>query len=209
MTQTNASNNSRQAGHNNSEPLQNQTLPPPAELATILARRARELAKEPPVESAGQTIKLLVFRLGDERYGVDVTNVREIHPLEQLTSVPRTPNFSAGVFSARGRILSVIDLRAFLGLPVSADQPGRGAEKIIAVTNTDPISEAANLEVGILADEVTDVITIFKDNIEPPLTTHSGIQTEFLHGITSDLLVVLNLNALLSDKRLIVFEEIV
>lgn len=181
--------------------------PIPAELTQVFARRAKELAKEPVVEVEGQTVKLLVFWLNGERYGIDVSNVREIHPAGQLTPVPRTPNFSAGVFSARGRILSVIDLGAFLGLPGFTSQTE--TTKIIIVSSTTATSESANMEIGLLADEVADVVTIFENDIEPPLTTHTGIQTEYLQGVTSDLLVILNLNALLSDKRLIIHEEII
>ncbi len=187
----------------------------PADLARVWARRAYELAEEPPPPATGQTLDLLVFWLRGERYGLEVTNVSEIYPLEQLTPVPRTPNFVAGVFSARGRILSVVDLGAFMGLPASAAAlNGRGKgevdpTKIIVVNNTNPNSETAQMEIGILVDEVADVTTIFKAEIEPPLTTPTDSRTEYLHGVTTDLLVVLDLNALLNDKRLIVYEELI
>ncbi len=187
------------------QPKNGEEILSPENLAEIWARRAFDLAEEPPAAATGQTVDLLVFWLGGERYGLEVTNVREIHPLEQLTPVPRTPNFVAGVFSARGRILSIVDLRAFLGLPAIglSDQT-----KIIVVTNTDPTSDMVQMELGILADEVDDVMTIFKKDIEPSLTTHTGARSEYIEGVTANMLVVLNLNALLSDKRLIVQEEI-
>jgi purine-binding chemotaxis protein CheW len=185
----------------------------PAALAEIWARRAYELAQEPPEESAGKTLDLLVFWLGKERYGFEVTNVREIYPLEQLTPVPRTPGFVAGVFSARGRILSVIDLAAFFELPRPARVKGEASPaKIIVVANDDASGKRAAgpmVEVGILADEVADVVTIFKQDIQPPLAAHSGVRAEYIQGLTADLLVVLNLNTLLSDKRLIIQEELI
>jgi purine-binding chemotaxis protein CheW len=177
----------------------------PALLAEIWTRRAYDLAEEPPSEVKGDTLNLLVFNLGGEQYGIEVANVREIYPLEQLTPVPRTPDFVAGVFSARGRILSVIDLRAFLGLPTTSNN-AESQTKIMVVTNTDPTSD--NMDVGVLADEVVDVVTIFRDELEPPLSTQAGVHADYIYGLTTDLLVVLNLNALLSDKRLIVHEEI-
>jgi purine-binding chemotaxis protein CheW len=185
----------------------------PIELAEIWAKRAQALAQEPTVVATGQTVALLVFRLSGERYGIDVANVREIYPLEQLTSVPRTPGFVAGVFNARGRILSVIDLRTFLDLPPPASTNGRGQgevgqSKIIVVTHTDSTSETAQMEIGLLADEVTDVCTIFVDEIEPPLTNQAGIRANYIRGVTADLLVVLDLNALLSDKQLIIKDEL-
>ncbi len=179
----------------------------PDELAEVLARRAFDLAQEPPVEVAGQTIDLLVFELANEHYGVNVTNVREIYPLEQLTPVPRTPNFVAGVFSARGRILSVIDLSAFLGLKSSSDGRITGQHKIIVVTNSTG-STQSGMEIGILADEVSDVTTIFKTEIEPPLTTRTSASADYVEGVTPDMLVVLDLNALFADNRLIIQEEV-
>ncbi len=181
----------------------------PEALHQIWARRAYELAQEPPAPTAGKTLDLLVFWLGKERYGVPVSFIREIYPLTQLTPVPRTPGFVAGVFSARGRILSVIDLSNFFELPALKLNE---QTKIIVVADTDLSIDTVQrnnvLEVGILADEVADVVTIFKEDLQPPLTTHTGIRAEYVQGITSDLLVVLNLETLLSDKRLIIQEEL-
>jgi purine-binding chemotaxis protein CheW len=176
-----------------------------AELAEIWNRRAYALAEEPPALATSETVDLLLFRLGGERYGIEVTGVREIYSLEQLTPLPRTPNFVAGIFSARGRILSVIDLRAFFGLPAVdlSDQT-----KIMVVTHTDLTLELASLEVGLLADDVVDVMTLPQEDIEPPLTASCGNRADYIQGITADLLVVLNLNTLLNDKRLIVHEEV-
>jgi purine-binding chemotaxis protein CheW len=177
------------------------------ELGKILARRAYTLAEPPAVETTGQTLDLLVFLLNSEQYGLEVAHVREIYPLEQLTPVPRTPDFVVGVFSARGRLISVIDLRSFLGLPTLSppspherqEQRGANQGKIVVVATAD-------LEVGLLADEVTDVITIFKDELEPALTTQMGSHAEFAQGITPNMLVVLNMKTLLGDKRLIIHE---
>jgi purine-binding chemotaxis protein CheW len=184
-------------------------LPDSEELIAVWARRAYELALEPPAPVTGKTLDLLVFWLGKERYGVPVSYIREIYPLAQLTPVPRTPSFVAGVFSARGRILSVINLSAFFDLPAIKQSP---QTKIIVVADSDLSMNGGQrnniLEVGILADEVADVVTIFKEDIQPPLTTHTGLRAEYIQGITSDLLVVLNLDALLSDNRLIIQEEL-
>jgi purine-binding chemotaxis protein CheW len=181
----------------------------PEDLSEIWARRAYDLAQEPQAPAVGKTLDLLVFWLGKERYGVPVSYIREIYPLEKLTPVPRTPSFVAGVFSARGHILSAIDLSVFFELPAIklSDQT-----KIIVVADSDLRMANAQrnniIEVGILADEVADVVTIYKEDIQPPLTTHTGVQAEYIQGITSDLLVVLNLHTLLSDKRLIIQEEL-
>jgi purine-binding chemotaxis protein CheW len=176
----------------------------PELLAQIWSQRAYILAEAPAAAATGQTLDLLIFRLGNERYGVSVSHIHEIYPLERITPVPRTPAFSVGVFSARGRILSVVDLKAFFGMtPLALTQQ----TKIIVVSNSSAATNINRIEIGILADEVADVNTIFNKDIEPPLTTHNGMRAEYLHGMTSDLLVVLNLDAILEDERLIVYEE--
>ena len=60
----------------------------PAELTEIWARRAYKLAEEPPAPATRHTVNLLVFWLGSERFGIEVGNVSEIYPLEQLTLIP-------------------------------------------------------------------------------------------------------------------------
>jgi purine-binding chemotaxis protein CheW len=175
-------------------------------LVEIWTRRAAELATPPPVKPEGATLDLLVFRLSGERYGLKVNYVREIYPAEQITPVPRTPEFVVGVFSARGRLLSIVDLRAFFGLPHTGLSD---ASKIIVVTSGNGAHDSnGHFEVGLLADEVEDVLTIFEDDLGPALSTQIGNQAEYTIGITSDMLVVLSLNALLQNKRLIVHEEV-
>jgi purine-binding chemotaxis protein CheW len=178
-----------------------------AELVEIWARRAAALAEPPLAEPDGQSLDLLVFRLGQEQYGLEVTYAREIYPLEQITPVPRTPDFVAGVFSARGRLISVIELRAFLGLPTpppphSVNGAGRGG----ATRSRIVIVAMADLEVGLLVDGVEDVLTIFRADLEPALMTQMGSRAEFVQGIAPGMLVVLNLKVLLNDRRLIVHE---
>ncbi|MDM8530984.1 chemotaxis protein CheW [Anaerolineales bacterium HSG25] len=177
----------------------------PEELRSVWERRALELARPPETEAIGETIDLLVFRLNDEQYGIEVTNVREIYPLEKITVVPRTPEFVVGVYSARGRILSVVDLHAFWGM--SANNPTEGS-KIIAVTNTNPNAENSDMELGLLADQVEDVVTIFKDTIDTSFINRSNNSADYMYGITSELLEVIDLNGLLDDKRLVINEEV-
>jgi purine-binding chemotaxis protein CheW len=172
-----------------------------AELAEIWAKRAYALAEPPPGETAGDTLNLLVFLLNDERYGIEVGHVREIHSLGQITPVPRTPDFVVGIFSARGRLISLIDLRRFLGLASSGLTE---QSKIIVISSEGP----DGLEIGLLSDEVADVLTIFQADLEPALATQSLGRAEFMQGITADMLVVLNIQALLQDERLIINEEV-
>lgn len=178
----------------------------PDEVAAIWQRRAAELAKPLHIESDGATLDLLIFSLKGERYGIKVDHVREIYPSRHVTPVPRTPEFVVGVFSARGRLLSIVDLHALLGLPkINLTNES----KIIVVTSNDnAYSSNDPFELGFLADDVEDVVTIFEDDLTPMLSNQMEGQAEYTLGITAEMLIVLNLETLLQNKRLIVYEEI-
>jgi purine-binding chemotaxis protein CheW len=167
-------------------------------LQAIWKRRALVLAEPIAAPTAGRTVQLLAFFLAGQRYAIEVSYVREIYPAAQFTAVPRAPEFIVGLFSARGRLISIIDLHAFLGLP----QASRNNEcKLIVVA-------VPELEVALIADQVSDVTTVFADQLEPASSAHMPHLEEFIQGIGPGSLAVLNLPALLSSKRLLVYEEV-
>ncbi|MEA2639620.1 MAG: purine-binding chemotaxis protein CheW, partial [Chloroflexota bacterium] len=65
---------------------------------------------------------MLVFRLGDGQYAVELTSLREIQGSTGLTAVPCTPPHVAGVLNVRGAIVSVIDIAIILGLPKDTER---------------------------------------------------------------------------------------
>src|SRR3990172_12755205 len=88
------------------------------EIQKILTARAATLAQIPGQMDQGLTLKQYVtFKLGDERYGVDVSFVEEIQPLKDLTLIPCTPDFVVGAVNIRGSILPVVDVKKFFGIP--------------------------------------------------------------------------------------------
>jgi purine-binding chemotaxis protein CheW len=170
----------------------------PAErMRAILAERARMLAKSTEIES-GQTTQLVVFSLANETYGIDSDYVREVQPLRDVTPVPCTPAFVVGIINIRGAIYSVIDIREFFGVPKQAITDNT---KVILVN-------AAGLEVGILADDVTGALNVPLAEIKPPLDTKIGTKEEYVRGVTKNMLIILDLEALLGDERIIVRQEV-
>ena len=80
----------------------------------ILKERAKHLAKErKSKQKAGTYIEILTFELGSERYGIEVGEIQEVHPLLQYTQIPCTPAFVFGIINVRGRIISIIDPKKF------------------------------------------------------------------------------------------------
>jgi len=116
----------------------------------------------------------VVFRLGKEEYGFDVTTVREIHSMESITKVHRSASYIEGVMNLRGKLLTVINLRRRFAM-----EPGEAgpSQKIVVV-------DAADAPVGFLVDSVAEVARIPREAVEkaPPHVT-KDIESEYVIGI--------------------------
>jgi purine-binding chemotaxis protein CheW len=165
----------------------------------ILRARARALARTPPrASAAGAMLEVLEFRLASERYAVESRLVQEVHPLRDLTPLPCTPPFVLGIVNVRGRILPVLDLKRFFDLP---ERGLTDLHRIILVRGND-------LEVGLLADVIVGVRSIKADSLQASLPTLTGIRADFLKGVSDERLVVLDLDRILLDPKIIVHEEV-
>ena len=163
----------------------------------ILEERARALTKSTEIQ-AGESMQLVVFTLANETYGIATDYVHEVQPLRQVSPVPCTPDFVVGVINIRGSIYSVIDIRSFFGVQ---KQDITELTKVILVN-------AAGLDVGILADDVKGATSIPLAEIKAALAAQSAAKDEFVQGVTKDMLIILNLEALLRDERIIVHQEV-
>jgi purine-binding chemotaxis protein CheW len=173
--------------------------PNPDETQAILRARAKLLAREPDDnEKPAPSLELVEFLLAHEHYCIESKHIREIHPLRDLTPLPCVPPFVLGLINVRGQILSIVDLKRFFELP----------EKGLTDLNRVIIARIEQMEIGILADAILGVRSIALRDLQPSLPTLTGIRAEYLKGVTKDALVVLNLEEILSDRRLIVNDEV-
>lgn len=168
-----------------------------ARMETTLLERAQALAKSSDV-GASEGVPLVVFSLAKETYGVPTDYVRDVQPLRHVTPVPCTPGFVVGVINIRGSIYSVIDIRSFFGV---AAREITNATKVIVVDTED-------LQVGIMADDVSGAMSVPRDQINPPLAAQATIKEEYIEGVTNDMLIILNLEALMQDERIVIHEEV-
>ncbi|EJL39346.1 chemotaxis protein CheW [Brevibacillus agri] len=140
-------------------------------------------------------VKVIVFRLKDEEYGVEVNQVKSIEKLEHITRVPRTPQFVKGVINLRGVVTPIIDLRNRFGLEESLYSE---STRIIIVA-------VGELEVGLIVDAANDVIDIPVNAIEPPPEVVGGVEAAYLRGVAKldkRLLILLNLDKVLSTEEI-------
>jgi purine-binding chemotaxis protein CheW len=142
-------------------------------------------------------LEVVEFLLASEHYGIDLAHIREIHALSELTPLPGTPAFVMGLANVRGQILSVIDIKKFFGLP----------EKGLTDLNKVIVVRTQQMELGILADVVLGVRAIGLSELQTSLPTLTGIRAEYLRGITKDPLVVLDVEKILSDEKIVVNDD--
>ena len=161
----------------------------------ILKIRARELAREPERgASAEDTVEVVEFDLANERYAFPLAQVREVSLLHDLTPVPCTPAFVLGIINLRGEIRTVIDLRKFF------DLPGAGITELSKLV----LIQSGDMQLGILTDAIRGVRRIPLDGLQASLPTLTDIRADYLRGIASDRLVVLDAAKILSDPRILV-----
>jgi len=113
------------------------------------------------IQTRASAGKYLTFQLDREEFGIGVLQVREIMALQDITTVPQTPEYVKGVINLRGKVIPVICLRTRFGLAAGEYGP---RTSIIVV---DVRSEAGAMQVGIIVDGVSEVLNVAATDIEP------------------------------------------
>ena len=140
-------------------------------------------------------LQLVVFDLAEETYGVDIGSVREIIRIQEITKVPRTPDYVEGVINLRGKVIPVIDLRRKFGFKkaeVTKDT------RIVVV-------DISGNDIGVVVDAVTEVLRLSSDAVEPPSGVITTADSDYLLGIAkleSRLVILLDLQKALSNMDL-------
>ncbi len=118
--------------------------------------------------------QLCTFRVGGEDYAIDIMRLREIIPPLPVTPVPRAPSFVEGVIRLRGDVIPVVDVRRRLGLPLT---PATRKTKILII-------HVAGRRLGLVVDEVTEVIRIPRTEIRPAPPLVDGQGPRFFLGVS-------------------------
>jgi purine-binding chemotaxis protein CheW len=169
-----------------------------ADAQAVLEARALELARLEEAPTAGAASDMLVFQVAWENYALDMSAVREVYPLRDLTAIPCTPAFILGVVNVRGELCPVIDLKRLLGLPA------RGLSNATAVV----ILENRELEIGVVADVVVGVQAIEAASIAAAPGLLAGIHAAFLRGVAPGPIAVLDADRLLGHPDLVVDQQV-
>jgi purine-binding chemotaxis protein CheW len=164
-------------------------------VSRVLRARARAAAREPlaPAEADTQ-VQVVEFQLACERYAIETRWVREVVALRDLTPLPGAPAFVAGLVNVRGRVVSVVDLKAFF------DLPSKGLPDLNRVI----VMADRTMEFGLLVDAVLGVARIDSHQINAAPPTLTGVRAHYLRGVTADRLALLDGARILGDPRIVV-----
>jgi purine-binding chemotaxis protein CheW len=121
--------------------------------------------------------KYLTFRLGQEEFAVQVSRVREIMGVQEITAAPQTPGYVKGVISLRGKVIPVVDLRLRFGLP----ELGYTNRTCIIVTQLDA-PETGKLLIGFIVDAVSQVLVLQAADIENAPDSGNSVAAPYLVG---------------------------
>ncbi len=139
--------------------------------------------------------KYLTFFLGEEEYGLEILKVHELIGMIPVTPVPRTPSFIRGVINLRGRVIPVVDLRSKFGFEAREDTE----ETCIIVV------QCLGVQMGIVVDQVSEVLDIGSQDIEDTPSFGMEINTEFILGVGKSeggVKLLLDIDKVLSSNEL-------
>ena len=150
---------------------------------------------------AGESqFQLVTFHLGEELYGVNIMDVKEIVRLQNVRVIPNAPFYVEGIINLRGEIIPIIDLHKRFKLQTLArstdDVDVEGGFIILNIDGN---------KIGIIIDKVERVVTVKSEEVKDPPQMLSGIGTEYIEGVVREkqgYLIMLNTRKLFNAKEL-------
>jgi purine-binding chemotaxis protein CheW len=167
--------------------------------ADILKERAVLLAVDTSsdIEKEDKSLHIVEFLLTPESYGIESHLISEVLLLKGLTFIPGTPSYIAGVTNVRGKIISVVNLKTFLGL----------VTKGITELNKIIILQKNGMEFGIIADAIAGTRNIDEKSLSAVPATLNGKGAAYVKGITLDGMIILDGARLLSETTILVNQK--
>ena len=147
-----------------------------------------------------QTNQYVSFVLCGEEYGIPILCVQEIIRYDTLTKIPQSPEYVVGVLNLRGQVIPVVNLRMKFGLE---DRELDKSTRIIVV-------EVQGRIMGMVVDEVSEVLQIELDNISPPPPMGTQLRTDYISGmakIKDTLVILLEIDKILTTEESVILEQ--
>lgn len=154
--------------------------------------------------SLKESTTYLTFGLDEEVFALEVANVREVLDLATITRVPRTPEFMRGVINLRGGVVPVVDMRLKFNMPATEDT----VDTCIIVIEVEVDSET--IVIGALADAVREVFELRGEQIEPPPSIGTKLNTDFIRGMGKQddhFIIILDIDKVFSAEEITMVQD--
>lgn len=143
--------------------------------------------------------QLVTFKLGEELYGVDIMDVKEIVKLQEVRLIPNAPFYVEGIINLRSEIIPIIDLHKRFRIQKTVIDEDDLQDAGFIILNIE------NNKIGIIIDKIARVVTVKGDEVREPPQMVSGIGTEYIKGVVrqeSGYLIMLDSRKLFNAKEL-------
>jgi len=147
------------------------------------------------IENELDTTQYIVIKIGEEQYGINISYIDNIVRMQHVTRVPKVPSYLKGVINLRGIIVPVMSLRLKMSLP--EDEFTKATRIIILKLETVGT-------IGIIVDEVKEVITLDNSQIEKVSAENAPDHVNFVQSVGKygdNLISLLDLNAVTVEKE--------
>jgi purine-binding chemotaxis protein CheW len=143
--------------------------------------------------------QLVTFQLGEELYGINIMDVKEIVRVQAIRAIPNAPTYVEGIFNLRSEIIPIINLHKRFHL-----------KKLLTSEEDELLSgfvilDIDGMKLGIIIDRISRVVTIEQEDIQPPPQMFSGIGAEYILGVVrqeNGYLIILDIRDLFNPKEL-------
>jgi purine-binding chemotaxis protein CheW len=171
------------------------TQEPPAGLAERFVRDGDR-------SNSTGSMQLVSFKLADETYGIEITKIREIILVGEITRVPETPHYIKGLINLRSSVIPVIDLRARFSL----------CENELSQDSRIMVLNVGRRTIGIVVDSVNEVLRVTQEQISPAPPTVSSFGNQYMTGLVrlaEHLLILLDVDRLFSEETAAALDQAV
>lgn len=152
---------------------------------------------------AGSTsYQLVTFQLGEEFYGVDIMDVKEIVKVQSVRPIPNAPYYVEGIINLRSEIIPIINLHKRFHLKKVEIQQEDGIDEN---EGGFIILDIEGNKIGIIIDRIARVVQVETSEIKPPPQMLTGIGTEYIHGVVrqnENYLIILDTRKMFNPKEL-------
>ncbi len=141
-----------------------------------------------------ETKQYISVKIGEEKFGIDIGYVDNIVRMQKITRVPKAQIYFKGIINLRGEIVPVMSARIKMGLE---DDVYTDKSRIIILKLED------KGEIGLIVDEVCEVVTLVVDEIEKPAVDASAKKNLFINGIGKngdELISLFEISAIVDEK---------